>query len=175
MLAKFAVKNYRGFAKKIEWDLSKPSNYEFNPFAVKDGNENGKLYIHYPMLESLRCTEELPDEHYWQYTVGRDACDHFKNWTTTQYTYYKIMDFAVLPIDKRKGELRKDNWQLLKQQNVSKANYICTGNNEMPLKKEDIRQLAIFRNQVYNYVNTKECCVSILNAFPLFLYEYFKQ
>ena len=45
----------------------------------------------------------------------------------------------------------------------------------MPLKKEDIRQLAIFRNQVYNYVNTKECCVSILNAFPLFLYEYFKQ
>lgn len=150
-------------------------------------NENGKLYIHYPMLESLRCTEELPDEHYWQYTVGRDACDHFKNWTTTQYTYYKSMDFAVLPIDKRKGELRldhvsaeqkskiKDNWQLLKQQNVSKANYICTGNNEMPLKKEDIRQLAIFRNQVYNYVNTKECCVSILNAFPLFLYEYFKQ
>ena len=45
MLAKFAVKNYRGFAKKIEWDLSKPSNYEFNPFAVKDGIiKNGIIY-----------------------------------------------------------------------------------------------------------------------------------
>lgn len=37
MLVKFAVKNYRGFANKIEWDLSKPSNYSFNTFAVKDG------------------------------------------------------------------------------------------------------------------------------------------
>ncbi len=55
-------------------------------------------------------------------------------------------------LDKRKGELRldhvsaeqkskiKDNWQLLKQQNVSKANYICTGNNEMPLKYEYFKQ-----------------------------------
>lgn len=45
MLAKFAVKNYRGFAEKIEWDLSHPSNYEFNPFAVKDGIiKNGIIY-----------------------------------------------------------------------------------------------------------------------------------
>ena len=151
-----------------------------------DENENGKLYIHYPMLESLRCTEELPDTHYWQYTVRRDACDHFKNWAATQYPFYKSMDFIVLPIDKRKGELRldyvsadqkskiKDNWQLLKQQNVHKANYICTGRNEMPKRKEDVGQSVIFKNQMKKYVNTPECCVSILNAFPLFLYEYFK-
>lgn len=45
MLAKFSVKNYRGFAKKIEWDLSKPSNYEFNQFAIKDGIiKNGIIY-----------------------------------------------------------------------------------------------------------------------------------
>lgn len=37
MLAKFSVKNYRGFADKIEWDLSHPSNYEFNLSAIKDG------------------------------------------------------------------------------------------------------------------------------------------
>ena len=30
MLVKFAVTNYRGFANRIEWDLSKPSNYSFN-------------------------------------------------------------------------------------------------------------------------------------------------
>lgn len=45
MLAKFAVKNYRGFAEKIEWDLSHPSNYEFNTLAVKDGIiKNGIIY-----------------------------------------------------------------------------------------------------------------------------------
>ena len=37
MLVKFAVTNYRGFANRIEWDLSKPSNYSFNTFAIKDG------------------------------------------------------------------------------------------------------------------------------------------
>lgn len=45
MLTKFAVKNYRGFADRIEWDLSNPSNYEFNPFAIKDGVvKNGIIY-----------------------------------------------------------------------------------------------------------------------------------
>lgn len=45
MLTKFSVKNYRGFADKIEWDLSKPSNYEFNQYAIKDGIiKNGIIY-----------------------------------------------------------------------------------------------------------------------------------
>lgn len=37
MLSKFAVTNYRGFPDRIELDLSKPRDYEFNPFAVKNG------------------------------------------------------------------------------------------------------------------------------------------
>lgn len=45
MLAKFAVTNYRGFKERIEWDLSKPSNYSFNEFAVKDDIvKNGIIY-----------------------------------------------------------------------------------------------------------------------------------
>ena len=45
MLIKFAVKNFRGFAERIEWDLSHPSNYEFNKYAVKDGIiKNGIIY-----------------------------------------------------------------------------------------------------------------------------------
>ena len=45
MLTKFAVKNYRGFKERIEWDLSKPSNYEFNTFAIRDGViKNGIIY-----------------------------------------------------------------------------------------------------------------------------------
>ena len=45
MLIKFAVKNFRGFAERIEWDLSHPSNYEFNKYAVQDGIiKNGIIY-----------------------------------------------------------------------------------------------------------------------------------
>lgn len=45
MLTKFAVKNYRGFADRIEWDLSHPGNYTFNDFAIKDGIvKNGIIY-----------------------------------------------------------------------------------------------------------------------------------
>ncbi len=45
MLKKFAVTNYRGFKDRIEWDLSNPSDYKFNDFAVKDGIvKNGIIY-----------------------------------------------------------------------------------------------------------------------------------
>lgn len=36
MLAKFAVKNFRGFTEKIELDLTKHSNYNFSNYAIKD-------------------------------------------------------------------------------------------------------------------------------------------
>ena len=45
MLIKFAVKNFRGFKERIEWDLSHPGNYTFNPYAIKDGViKNGIIY-----------------------------------------------------------------------------------------------------------------------------------
>lgn len=45
MLVKFAVKNYRGFENRIEWDLSKVRNYEFNKYAVKyNAIKNGIIY-----------------------------------------------------------------------------------------------------------------------------------
>lgn len=45
MLTKFAVKNYRGFANRIELDLSNPNSYEYNAFAIKDGVvKNGIIY-----------------------------------------------------------------------------------------------------------------------------------
>lgn len=45
MLTKFAVTNYRGFANRIEWDLSNPANYEFNKSVIKNGIiKNGIIY-----------------------------------------------------------------------------------------------------------------------------------
>lgn len=63
MIVKFAVTNYRGFADRIEWDLSTPANYEFNKNAIKDGIiKNGIIYgkpllgkdgAFAPLLESI--------------------------------------------------------------------------------------------------------------------------
>lgn len=45
MLVKFAVKNFRGFAERIEWNLSNPSNYSFSNYAIKNGIiKNGIIY-----------------------------------------------------------------------------------------------------------------------------------
>lgn len=45
MLAKFAVKNFRGFKDRIDIDLTRHSNYTFNAFAIKDGIiKNGIIY-----------------------------------------------------------------------------------------------------------------------------------
>lgn len=39
-----------------------------------DETSNGKLYINYPMIESIRYTKELPDRNYYQYTVKCAEC-----------------------------------------------------------------------------------------------------
>lgn len=38
----------------------------------------------------------------------------------------------------------------------------------------DVAQKQIFESQLQKHVNTDNVEVAILNAFPLFLYEYFK-
>ena len=45
MLAKFSVKNFRGFRDKIEWNLTRHNNYSFSTYAIKDDIiKNGIIY-----------------------------------------------------------------------------------------------------------------------------------
>lgn len=141
--------------------------------------ENGKMYISYPMVESIRYTKKLPDPQYYTYWVKQEDCmkvsgnpkTGFK-FSAAEFSYYNGLSFIQLNDDNRTEV--EENWQYLKEQNVSKANYICTGKNEMPTHKEDVAQKVIFKNQLENFVRQPNCGVSILNAFPLFLYDYFK-
>ena len=143
-----------------------------------DETENGKLYINYPMIEAIRYTKELPDNHYYEYTVSRMVCRDkgFKD-LAQQFSAYGSLDFIVLDFrrepGRRKCEKVKQNWSLLEKQTVVKANYICTEKLSMPINKETISQIRIFEAQLSKYINTKNE-VSILSAFPLFNYEYFK-
>lgn len=141
-----------------------------------DETDNGKLYINYPMIESIRYTKELPDETYADYVVEREACKDFKR-LAREFSAYASLDHLLFKDGetptKDKYLKVKDNWQYLKQMNVCKANLITTGQHTIPKVKSDIGQQAIFNNQILKYMKPSEH-VAILNSFPIFIYEYMK-
>lgn len=143
-----------------------------------DETDNGKLYINYPMVEALQHTKRLPDDKFVDYTVSRKECMecNYKE-ISARFSDYSSLDFIVLPSlrEPRKNEIDKvsGNWEHVKNQNVAKANLICTGKNGIPSEKECVSQQNIFQAQLEKYI-APSGVVSILCAFPLFLFEYFK-
>ena len=156
-------------------ELNRQVNVMLNLFD--DETSNGKLYINYPMIESLRYTKKLPDYHYFEYTVLRDDCHEFKR-ISAEFSAYKSFDFVQVYPRKKLTEEKQEqlvyNWKYLKDQNVCKANYICNGKKDYPKSKDEISQQNIFTAQESKYVLVTPSSVAILNAFPLFLYDYFK-
>lgn len=144
-----------------------------------DETENGKLYINYPMIEAIRYTKELPDDHYHEYTISRTEC-HDKGFKdlTQQFSAYGSLDFIILDFrkepSKKKLESVQLNWNLLEAQNVIKANYLCNQTLSMPLDKDSISQNKIFEAQLSKHIDPNNE-VSILSAFPLFNFDYFKR
>lgn len=142
---------------------------------------NGKLYINYPMVESLRYTKELPDNNYWTYAVTRQKCKDvsFKRQVHEFSFYGGNLEYIILtikladdePKKQEKIDNAKTNWKHLVVMNIKKANYISNNKNEIPVESNS--QQVIFSNQLSKYVNTEECKVAILNAFPIFLFDYF--
>lgn len=139
-----------------------------------DETENGKLYINYPMVESLKYTKEIPDGHYYEYVATRQECvEHKFKENAEFFAYAMAKGYRFINLSKIDKSDVMSNWEKLKLQNVMKANFLLTGNNEMPQRKDVINQAAIFDAQKKNFVD-KTMSVAILNSFPLFLYEYLK-
>lgn len=146
-----------------------------------DETNNGKLYISYPMVESLYYTKQLPDEHFAEYAISRSDCmgRSFKV-LAREFSYYGSMDFIELPDSGHRRPGNKEvtrvtqNWIWLVQQHTSKANYMCSGDNNLPTIKEIVSQSNVFKAQCEKYLCNGER-IAVLNGFPLFLYEYFKE
>ena len=103
-----------------------------------DETDNGKLYINYPMIESIRYTKELPDDAYASYTIGREACKDFKR-LAREFSAYDSLDHLLFKDGetptKDKYLKVKDNWEYLRAMNVCKANLLTTGLFTMPREK----------------------------------------
>ena len=125
--------------------------------------ENGRLFISYPMIESIQYTKELPDSKFHNYIVKREDSkgEKFKKEAKAfcHYNGYAFLKDA-------------DNWKHLVQQHVFKANYLTKNALSWPLDKDDVEQMSVFYAQLVKHVIPNEE-VAILNAFPLFLYYYF--
>lgn len=147
-----------------------------------DSERNGiKLYINYPMIESYRFfKKELPDEDFKNYTFDLLSEKSFKQ-IVSEESFYQNLKYLCFDI-KKSGEVKspddkgrikkiKQNWLYLKDLNIKKAHFICTDNYSIPESKDTINQQTIFNKQIEKYVkpNNEE---AILNAFPLFWFEY---
>lgn len=145
-----------------------------------DETDCGKLFVSYPMLESLSYTKALPDAHFVEYTVFRSDCmaRPFKD-LAKEFSFYGSLNFLELPdpahhnIKQHEAERVRQNWLHLVRQHTAKANYICNGQNELPADKLDIAQIKIFNGQCDKYLCDGDQ-IAVLSGFPLFLYEYFR-
>lgn len=123
----------------------------------------GRLFISYPMIESIQYTKELPDSNFYQYIVKREDSigKKFKK-EARQFCFYP--GYAFLK--------DVENWKYIVKQNVLKANNLTKDSLSWPLSKDDVNQIAIFEAQLNKHVKPYDN-VAILNAFPLFLFYYF--
>ena len=139
---------------------------------------NGKLYINYPMVEAIRYTKTLPDSNYHQYTVTRKACKGFKK-LAHDFSQYPSLDHLLLNNDAKESTHKKaqriatiaQNWRYLIWMSACKANYICSGANEIPATS--IPPDSIFASQQAKHVSKEEPEVAIISSAPLFVYDYF--
>ena len=146
-----------------------------------DETENGKLYINYPMVESVFYTKQLPDKDYLSYYVTREECHNFKA-LARDFSFYESFEHLLISGNKNEKEEKKllkrqtakENWLHLTDMNIRKANFICMDVAAIPTSKENVAQSTIYENQLAKYVNTQDCRVAVLNSFPIFLYDYFR-
>ena len=155
-------------------------NY-FENGSINSERNGIKLYINYPMIESYRFFKrELPDEDFKNYTFDLMSEKSFKQ-IVDEESYYKNLKYLCfdlhksrelkIPEDERLTEKIRQNWLYLKELNIKKAHFICADDYSIPADKDTINQRTIFDKQIEKYVTPKHE-IAVLNAFPLFWFEY---
>lgn len=125
--------------------------------------EFGKLYVSYPMVESLR-EISLEKETYETVSVTIDNKKlKYKNYVSVYADYQNFSRISV-PM-----------WHTACRASARRANLIVQNQNTMPDYNEFIDHLTqqnIYKAQLQRFVKPK-CEVGVINGVPLFLLEYF--
>lgn len=141
-----------------------------------DETDNGKLYVNYPMIESIYHTSRLPDSEYWQYTVKIEECVDYKRIAREIPPYSNLDHLLVHVRNMHRADLvarARANWLHLVAMNVAKAAFICGNPLAFPVDKAIVEQSKVFESQLHRYIEPR-AEIAVLNAFPLFIYDYFR-
>lgn len=133
--------------------------------------EFGKLYISYPMIESLR-EISTETENYMTLSVPidnskicRNGHEGYKNYVSV---YKDYQNFSNITLQK---------WEIACRASALRSNLIVQGAEVLPNYHEFICNLTqdkIYHSQIQNFVLQKKE-VGVLNSVPLFLLEYFDE
>ncbi|MBW3517900.1 hypothetical protein [Flavobacterium sp. NKUCC04_CG] len=118
----------------------------------------GKLYISYPMVESLKHIANFDD-----FKSSCIKCKEkvgYKNIVSVEALKY-LIDFT---------NYDEEIWKTLISTHLKKMNYICLNDYSLPEKL--FNQLDIFSNQFKSYIEPSNT-VSILSSYPVFIHDYY--
>ncbi len=116
----------------------------------------------------------MPDDEYYKYVASRVVCaEHKFKGLSEAFGYAAAKQYRFIDLTKTPTDVVKRNWELLKEQNVRKANWLVTDRLSMPAEKSVISQMSIFKAQRLKFVEANDS-VSILNSFPIFVYDYLR-
>jgi len=120
--------------------------------------ENGKLYISYPMVESIR---HIPTNIDFKDLIVK-AKKNIK--------YKKVVDEETEGQYKNINSYSREIWNHIIVMHTKKMNFITRDKFELP--KTIIHQSEILENQIEKYISQHDS-ISVLNSFPIFILDYY--
>jgi hypothetical protein len=120
--------------------------------------EKGKLYLSYPMVESLR--------HYSENITFKDLIVSCK----VNVNYKNIVHENGDSKYKQFSKYTIENWSFLISEHLKKMNFIV--NDIFTLPENIYNQKLIFENQIEKFIEPS-LVVSVLSAFPVFIHDYY--
>lgn len=123
--------------------------------------EKGKLFISYPMVESIKCISSIDAvEDFCRHTVKICDCSKFKGYVA-EYADNSLIHF---------GSYAAGTWNDVVRMHCVKANFIIRG--DMVFPSNYFTQKDVFIIQKSNFID-KDKSVSTLSSFPMLLLDFF--
>ncbi|MGV3611560.1 MAG: hypothetical protein ACO1N0_11460 [Fluviicola sp.] len=120
--------------------------------------DKGKLYISYPMVESLK------------HILDYDSFKDLKVKCKEKINYKNLVSQNCINILQDFTSYTYETWLKLIEAHLSKLNYIVSNTYNIP--SEIITQLSLFSKQLEKYIEVDQT-VGVLNSFPVFLHDYY--